>query len=70
MSIVTRYNILDALDDIDGPLSDLDRAVEALREIRDMHVQIVDGPRLICDHCGHPWPCGHASVLRDVEDLL
>lgn len=70
MGIVSRYDILDALDDADANLTDLDRAVEALREIRDMHVQVVDGPRLICGRCGHLWPCEHASVLRGVEDLL
>ena len=70
MTEISRYDILDALDDIGTTETNLDRAVDALREIRDMHVQVVDGSRLICDRCGHLWPCEHASVLRDVEDLL
>ncbi|MDO5068399.1 MAG: hypothetical protein Q4D96_14065 [Propionibacteriaceae bacterium] len=69
MDTVARYDLSNDCDVYEA-LTDLDRAVEALREIRDMHVQVVDGPRLICGRCGHLWPCEHASVLRDVEDLL
>ncbi|RRD03203.1 hypothetical protein EII34_14950 [Arachnia propionica] len=69
MDTAIRYDLSNDCDVYEA-LTDLDRAVEALREIRDMHVQVVDGPRLICGRCGHLWPCEHASVLRDVEDLL
>lgn len=49
--------------------SNLDRATEALREIAYIHQPVADGPRIICRHCAHLWPCDHAAVLRGVEDL-
>lgn len=70
MTEISHYDILDALDDIDTAKSDLNRAVDALYAIRDMHAQAVDGLHLVCDRCGCPWPCDHVAVLRWVGDLL
>lgn len=49
--------------------TDLDRATEALREIAYIHQPTADEGRAICRHCCHLWPCEHAAILRDVEDL-
>lgn len=49
--------------------TDLDRAVDALREIAYIHQPTGDGASQICRHCCHLWPCDHAAILRDVEDL-
>lgn len=49
--------------------SDLDRAIEVLREIAYIHQPVADGARIICCRCGRLWPCDHAAILRGVEDL-
>ena len=50
-------------------VTNLDRAIEALREIAYIHQPVADGARIICHHCAHLWPCDHAAILRGVEDL-
>lgn len=50
--------------------TNLDRAIETLRDIATIHTPTADGPRQICHHCSHLWPCTHAAILRDVEDLI
>ena len=50
--------------------TNLDRAIETLRDIAAIHKPTIDGPRQICHHCSHLWPCDHAAILQDVEDLI
>lgn len=59
-----------ALRDRDSTARNLGRTTTALENIRSMHHSVPDGRRLICGHCAIQWPCEHASILADVQDLL